>query len=58
MTSLAFAVAVLGAPSISRSLRLLRVPSKAYPMMCVGSNGRSSRWLLMWATPVASPMIL
>jgi len=27
MTSLAFAVAVLGAPSISRSLRLLRVPS-------------------------------
>ncbi len=29
MTSLAFAVAVLGAPSISRSLRLPRVPSTA-----------------------------
>jgi len=31
------AVDVLGAPSISRSLRLLRVPSKAKPTMWVGS---------------------
>ncbi len=37
MTSFWFAVDVLGAPSISRSLRLLRVPSKAKPTMWVGS---------------------
>ena len=43
MISPAFAVDVLGVPSIVRSLRLRLVPSIAYPTMCVGSNGRSSR---------------
>ena len=45
ITSNAFAVAVLGAPSIKRSLRIPRDPPMAKLAMCVGSKGRSNRVL-------------
>ena len=49
-------ILVLGAPSIVKSLRLARAPSMLYPTMCVGSNGRSSRWSRAKLTPGDRPI--